>query len=171
VLPVALWIKAVGLAAREVPEMNGFWRNDRFEPVEQVHAAVAISLRDGGLVAPVLRDIAERPLDDVMSALRDLVARARRGVLRSSDVSEATLTVTPLGEQGAETVLGVIFPPQVSLVGFGAIVERPWAVDGMLAARRVVSVSLAADHRASSGHRGSLFLGAIDRLLQDPEGL
>jgi pyruvate dehydrogenase E2 component (dihydrolipoamide acetyltransferase) len=171
VLPVALWLKAVGLAAREFPEMNGFWRNDRFEAAEEVHVAIAVSLRDGGLVAPVLRDVPQRPLDDLMRGLRDLVGRARRGVLRSSEVGPATLTVTPLGEQGAETVLGVIFPPQVCLVGFGAIVERPWAVDGMLTARRVVWASVAADHRVSSGHRGSLFLASIDRHLREPEAL
>jgi pyruvate dehydrogenase E2 component (dihydrolipoamide acetyltransferase) len=68
-------------------------------------------------------------------------------------------------------VYGVIYPPQVALVGFGRIMERPWAESGSVSARPVVSATLSADHRASDGHRGGIFLTAIDRLLRTPEEL
>jgi pyruvate dehydrogenase E2 component (dihydrolipoamide acetyltransferase) len=129
---------------------------------------VAISLRGGGLVAPALHDTAGQSLGDLMRQLRDLVQRARSGGLRSSELSDSTITVTSLGEPGVETVFGVIFPPQVAIVGFGKLVERPWAVDGQLVARPVVTATLSADHRVSDGHRGGLFLAAVDRLLQAP---
>jgi pyruvate dehydrogenase E2 component (dihydrolipoamide acetyltransferase) len=103
--------------------------------------------------------------------LRDVVERARRGRLRASELSDATLTVTNLGDQGVEEVFGVIYPPQVALVGFGRIIERPWAYDGMLGVRPVVRATLSADHRASDGHDGARFLVALDRLLQAPEDL
>jgi pyruvate dehydrogenase E2 component (dihydrolipoamide acetyltransferase) len=106
-----------------------------------------------------------------MRDLKDLVKRTRAGVLRSSEISDSTITVTSLGEQGVETVFGVIYPPQVALVGFGKITQQPWATDGMLGARAVIHASLAADQRASDGHRGGRFLAAIDRLLQEPEKL
>ena len=106
-----------------------------------------------------------------MASFRDLVQRARAGTLRSSELSDPTITVTSLGEQGVEGVFGLIFPPQVALVGFGKVVERPWAADGGLFVRPVVNASLAADHRVVDGHRGSLFLVALDRLLQEPEKL
>ena len=106
-----------------------------------------------------------------MRDLKDLVKRTRAGVLRSSEISDSTITVTSLGEQGVETVFGVIYPPQVALVGFGKITQQAWAVDGMLGARPVIYASLAADHRASDGHRGGRFLAAINRLLQEPEKL
>ena len=106
-----------------------------------------------------------------MGQLRDLVARVRSGALRSSELSEPTITVTNLGERGVETVFGVIYPPQVAIVGFGTPVERPWIVDGGIVARRVLSATLAADHRASDGHRGALLLADIDRRLQSPEAL
>jgi pyruvate dehydrogenase E2 component (dihydrolipoyllysine-residue acetyltransferase) len=99
------------------------------------------------------------------------VKRVRAGVLRSSEIADATITVTSLGEQGVETVFGIIYPPQVALVGFGKIVERPWAANGMVGARPVMTATLAADHRASDGHRGALFLAAIERILQEPEKL
>jgi pyruvate dehydrogenase E2 component (dihydrolipoamide acetyltransferase) len=110
-------------------------------------------------------------LDELMAKLRDLIMRARSGKLRSSELSDPTITVTNLGEQGVPAVYGVIYPPQVALVGFGKIVERPWASGGLLGVRPVMTATLAADHRASDGHRGGIFLAAIDRLLQEPEKL
>jgi pyruvate dehydrogenase E2 component (dihydrolipoamide acetyltransferase) len=107
----------------------------------------------------------------MMAAVSDLIRRARAGSLRSSELSEATVTVTNLGEQGTETVYGIIYPPQVALVGFGRVASRPWVVDGTVQARDVVHATLSADHRASVGHRGAVFLSALDRLLQQPEKL
>lgn len=166
-----LLLKAVAVAVREFPEMNGFWVDDAFKLSDAVHVGVAIALRQGGLIAPAIHDVDKKNLDEIMANLRDLVKRMRAGVLRSSEIADATLTVTSLGEQGVETVFGVIYPPQVALVGFGKIVERPWAANGMVGAKPVMMTSLAADHRASDGHRGGLFLSAIDRLLQTPEKL
>jgi pyruvate dehydrogenase E2 component (dihydrolipoamide acetyltransferase) len=170
-LPAVLFLKATALALRKIPELNGFWQQDTFVPGAGIHVGWAISLRGGGLVAPAIRDADRRPLGELMAALRDLVQRARSGGLRSSELTDPTITVTSLGERGAETVIGVIYPPQVAIVGFGRIVERPWAVDGALAVRPVVSLSLAADHRASDGHRGGFLLAEIERLLQEPEAL
>jgi pyruvate dehydrogenase E2 component (dihydrolipoamide acetyltransferase) len=169
-LPAALLLKAAAVAAREVPLMNGVWC-DGFEPARAVHLGVAVALRDGGLVAPAIRDADSRDLDGLMDALRGLVERARAGTLRSSEVSEATITVTNLGDQGADEVYGVIYPPQVALVGFGRIVERPWACDGLLGVRPVVRATLSADHRVSDGRDGSEFLAAIGRHLSDPAAL
>ena len=166
-----LLIRAVALAIREVPEMNGFWIDGAFKPGRGVHVGVAISLRQGGLVAPAMHDVDKKGLDELMRDMLDLVNRARTGVLRSSEMSDATITVTNLGEQGVETVFGVIYPPQVALVGFGKVTERPWAAQGMVSARPVISATLAADHRVSDGHRGGRFLAVIDRLLQEPEKL
>ncbi|MCS6925552.1 MAG: 2-oxo acid dehydrogenase subunit E2, partial [Candidatus Binatia bacterium] len=164
----ALLLKAVAVAVHQVPEMNGFWQDGAFKPSTAVHVGVAISLRQGGLIAPAIHDLDKKSLDEVMQNLRDLVKRVRAGVLRSSEIADATITVTSLGEQGVETVFGVIYPPQVALVGFGKIIEQPWAANGMIGAKPVITATLAADHRASDGHRGGLFLAAIDRLLQEP---
>jgi len=170
-LPSVLLLRAVALAVREVPDMNGFWVDGAFRPGPGIHIGVAIALRQGGLVAPAVHDTDTLDLDTLMARVFDLVKRARAGVLRSSEVADATITVTNLGDLGVETVFGVIYPPQVALVGFGKIVDRPWAAAGMLGVRPIVTASLAADHRASDGHRGGRFLAAIDRLLQEPERL
>jgi pyruvate dehydrogenase E2 component (dihydrolipoamide acetyltransferase) len=169
-LPVALLLKATALAALEIPAVNGTWQ-DGFHPSTSVHLGVAVSLRGGGLVAPAIHDVALLELDDLMAALRDLVQRARGGTLRSSEMADSTLTVTNLGEQGVDELFGVIYPPQVALVGFGTIRERPWVSAGALGVRPTVRATLAADHRASDGHEGARFLAAVDRLLQEPEQL
>jgi pyruvate dehydrogenase E2 component (dihydrolipoamide acetyltransferase) len=170
-LPAVLFLKGTALALRKVPELNGFWHEDGYRAGAGVHVGWAIALRGGGLIAPAIHDADQKSLADLMAALRELVQRARTGGLRSSELADPTITVTSLGERGAETVIGVIYPPQVAIVGFGRIVERPWAVDDALAVRPVVSLSLAADHRASDGHRGGLLLTEIERLLQEPEAL
>jgi len=170
-LPAVLLIKTVALALREVPELNGHWIEGHFRQGSGIHVGVAIWLRDGGLVAPGVHDADTKDLTALMRQLQDLVARARAGSLKSSELSDPTITLTNLGEQGVESTFGIIYPPQVALVGFGKIAERPWAVDGKVDVRPLLTVTLSADHRATDGHRGGMLLSAIDRLLQTPEKL
>jgi pyruvate dehydrogenase E2 component (dihydrolipoamide acetyltransferase) len=170
-LPAALLLKATARALVEVPQLNGFYEKDAFRAGPGIHIGWAIALRGGGLVAPAIHDVDRQALPQLMAALRDLVQRARAGGMRSSELTDPTVTVTSVGDRGAECVLGVIYPPQVAIVGFGRVVERPWVIQGQVQARRVVVASLAADHRASDGHVGGLLLAAIDRALQQPEVL
>lgn len=170
-LAAVLLMKASALALRKAPQFNGFWQDDDFWPSKAIHLGWAISLRGGGLVAPAIHDVDGLPLPDLMDKLRDLVARARSGGLRSSELMDPTITLTSLGERGADAVTGVIYPPQVAILGFGRIGTRPWVVDGKVQPRSLVEVSLAADHRASDGHAGGLLLSAIELLLQEPAKL
>jgi pyruvate dehydrogenase E2 component (dihydrolipoamide acetyltransferase) len=171
VLPAALVLKATALALRDYGDLNGYWIDDAFQPGDGIHLGVAINLRRGGLLAPAIRDADQLTLDELMAALRDLVARTRSAGLRGSELTDPTITVSNLGDTGVELIHGVITPPQVALVGVGRITERPWAVDGMLAVRRTLFLSLAGDHRASDGHRGGRFLAAIAAHLTRPEEL
>jgi pyruvate dehydrogenase E2 component (dihydrolipoamide acetyltransferase) len=166
-----LLLKAVALALRQVPELNSVWAGGKAVPSSAVHVGAAISLRGGGLVAPALHDTDKLSLDELMKQFRDLVQRARAGSLRSSELSDPTITVTSLGERGVEAVFGIIYPPQVALVGFGKLVERPWSSEGQISSRPVITATLSGDHRVSDGHRGGVFLAAVDRLLQEPEKL
>jgi len=170
-LPAVLLLKATALALHEFAEFNARWEEEQVRPVESIHIGVATSVRGGGLVVPAIHDVDRKALPVLMGEMRDVVQRARTGTLRSSDLADGTITVTSLGERGAELVLGVIYPPQTAVVGFGAVVERPWVAGTQVIARPVLTVSLAADHRASDGARGSGFLAALDRLLQSPGAL
>jgi len=166
-----LLLKAVALALHDVAELNSVWSAGKAVQLTDIHVGVAISLRGGGLVAPALHNADRRSLYELMKDFRDLVQRARSGSLRSSELSDPTITVTSLGEQGVEAVFGIIYPPQVALVGFGKITDRPWSSEGQIVSRPVVTATLSGDHRVSDGHRGGIFLAAVDRLLQEPEKL
>jgi len=167
----ALPIKAVALAARRYPAFNGFYRDNKFEPAQAVHVGVAIAIRGGGLTAPALHDADQLSLDELMSRMRDLIQRTRAGRIRSSEMSDPTITVSSLGERGVEALYGIIYPPQVAIVGFGKVVTRPWVIDGAIGPRSVITMTLSGDHRVTDGHAGALFLAEIGKLLQEPEKL
>jgi pyruvate dehydrogenase E2 component (dihydrolipoamide acetyltransferase) len=171
-LMAVLQLKAVALALKKYPEFNGVFQDDQFKPAASAHVGVAISLRQGGLMAPALHHVDSKALGPLMRELADLVKRCRAGSLRSSEMTDAGMTVTNLGDQGVEAVMGVIYPPQVALVGFGSVARRAWVdPEGQLCVMPTVTASLAADHRVSDGHRGALFLTELRELLQQPQAL
>jgi pyruvate dehydrogenase E2 component (dihydrolipoamide acetyltransferase) len=170
-LPGVIVLKAVAMALKQFPELNAVWENDRVVTKPDIHVGVAISLREGGLVAPALHHADRLNLDELMAKLRDLVNRTRAGSLRSSELADPTITVTNLGDQGVESVFGIIYPPQVALVGIGKLSERPWIVNGNVVARPLLTATLSADHRVTDGHRGGLFLAKLNQLLQQPSQL
>lgn len=167
----ALLLAAAARAVARTPELNGFFVDGAFRPGSGVHLGVAVSLRSGGVVAPAIHDADRLDPDQMMAALHDLVGRARSGTLRSSEMSDPTVTVTNLGDLGVDSVFGVIYPPQVALIGFGRVAERAVVRAGEVVAAPCVTASLAADHRVSDGHRAGRLLADIDRFLQRPEDL
>ncbi|HSQ32573.1 MAG TPA: dihydrolipoamide acetyltransferase family protein, partial [Gemmatimonadaceae bacterium] len=171
VLPAALLVKSVAVALRSHPDLNAAWADGALQLREAINVGIAVSMRGGGLITPAIHNTDTLPVDTLMGALSDLVRRARTGGLRTSEMTDATITVSNLGDEGVTSLFGIIYPPQVALVGFGSIAERPWAERGALSVRPVVTVTLAADHRATDGHYGSRFLRQIARLLQTPEAL
>ncbi len=168
VVPAALLACAVSSAAKAVPQLNGTWIDGHFVASEGVDLAVAISLRSGGLVTPTVVGAEALDADQMMETMRDMVTRARKGQLRGRWMTAASITITNLGDNGADRVDGIIFPPQIALVGFGRISDRPWVVDGDVVARPIVTASLAADHRATDGADGSKFLAAVANALEHP---
>jgi len=169
-LPVVLLIKAVANALGEVPDLNGYWENG-LQRKTDINIGFVVSLRTGGIMIPAIHNADKKTIDELMASLNDIIPRARAMKLRSSELSESTFTITSLGEENVETVYGVIYPPQVGLVGFGSISEQPWAESGMLDVRPVLNITLSADHRASDGATGSHFLMAVKNHLQKPEAL
>jgi pyruvate dehydrogenase E2 component (dihydrolipoamide acetyltransferase) len=167
----AIELKAVALALRETIELNGWFVEQRFRGSDAIHIGVAVALRGGGLIAPALHDTDKLSLSDLMRALADLLTRARTGQLRSSELADATITVTNLGELGVDSVYGVIYPPQVALVGFGRVAVKPWVENGTIVPARVVHASLSADHRVTDGMVGARFLARLAQRLLRPEEL
>ncbi|MBV6440947.1 MAG: Dihydrolipoyllysine-residue acetyltransferase component of pyruvate dehydrogenase complex [Saprospiraceae bacterium] len=169
-LPVVLLIKAVARSLQEFPDLNALWDNG-LQRKKDINIGFVVSLRTGGLVVPAIHHADKKTLDEIMEALNDLIPRARALKLRSSELSESTITLTNLGDGGADSVFGVIYPPQVAIVGFGGITEQPFAENGMLGVRPVLRATLAGDHRATDGLTGSRFLATLKKHLQQPETL
>ncbi|MFA6139824.1 MAG: 2-oxo acid dehydrogenase subunit E2, partial [Hyphomicrobium sp.] len=164
-------IRASALALMSTPQLNGHYVEGRFAPAEHVNMGIAVAMRGGGLIAPAIREVETLGMDQLMEKIRDLVARVRGGRLRSSELSQGTVTFSNLGEQTADSVLPLIYPPQVAIIGCGQIAERPWVDDGKVVVRRTLTVSVAGDHRVSDGRRASQFLTRFQKLLHTPEQL
>lgn len=167
----ALLLKAAVRAATSVPETNGTYENGAFHPSATVNAGLVVALRGGGLIAPAILDAQALSLDALMAAMGDVVTRSRSGRLRNSELTSGTLTVSSMGEAGSEALYGVIYPPQVALIGFGAPRRRPWVIGDAIMPRTVITVTLAADHRVSDGRQGARLLTQIEALLQEPDTL
>ena len=167
----ALAVKAVAAATHRFAAFNGFYQDGQFKPSPGVHVGLAIAIRGGGLAAPAIHDSDQLTLDELMARMRDLVQRVRAGRIRGSEMADPTITVSSLGERGVEALYGIIYPPQVAIVGFGKVVVRPWIVASSVVPRSVVTITLAGDHRVSDGHAGALFLAEIGKLLQELDKL
>ena len=170
ILPAALFLRAAVLAAQAVPELNGHW-DEQFQSADGVDLGVAVATRAGGLVTPRIVGAQDLDLSALMSHLTDLVKRAKAGRLRGTELQPGSITVSSLADGGPDALFGVIYPPQVALVGIGAVAQRPWVVAGDLAVRSTVTVTLAADHRATDGRTGARFLAAMGEALTQPEEL
>ncbi len=164
-------LKAAALAVKETPALNGHYRDDEFQPSDKVHMGVATALRGGGLVAPAIHDVDRADLDTIRVGLLDLVQRTRAGRLRSSEMTDATVTLSNLGEDTSDALTSLIYPPQVAIIGCGAPLDRPHVVNGRIEIRRLMNVTVAGDHRVSDGRRASQFLGRFARRLETPEEL
>jgi len=171
ILPVALLIRAVTLALKKVPQLNGFWIDGSHQISEEIHPGIAIALRKEGLMTPALLNAADKNLNETMESLSDLISRTRGGKLRSSEINKQTITITNLGDLGVESVYGVIYPPQLAVIGLGAIIDKPWAEGDTLSVRKVMKATLAGDHRATDGRVGALFLEKLNQFLQNPKEL
>jgi len=155
-----LLLKSTALAVKEHPNFNGYYVENEFQQKEDINVATIVTLKNGGLLAPAILKTDQKKLPELMAVLNELIPRARTGSLKSSEVGDATITVSNLGDYGVDSVFGVIYPPQVAIVGFGKS-----------STHQKITVTLSADHRVSDGHQGSRFLRSLGQLLQNPENL
>lgn len=172
----ALLLKAIAAVLPNFPSLNGYFQNGEFKPEKAVHIGTVISLREGGLMVPAIHDVSRLSVDDTMLALRDISNRSRTGRLRSSELTDATITLTSIGERGSDSVFGVIYPPQVAILGAGRLrktlqVRTDDKGYNQIAICDTMTVTLSADHRVSDGIQGAKFLHALAQQLQKPEQL
>jgi pyruvate dehydrogenase E2 component (dihydrolipoamide acetyltransferase) len=162
-------INAIAAALSDTPVLNGHYIDGQFHPAKSINLGIAVALRGGGLIAPAILDVCTLTLDETMARLSNLVARVRGGRLKSTELTESTVTFSNLGEDSADVIFPLIYPPQVAIIGCGKIAERPWVSEGKIAIRRTMTVTVAGDHRVSDGRAAAQFLTRLDRLLRSPQ--
>jgi pyruvate dehydrogenase E2 component (dihydrolipoamide acetyltransferase) len=170
-LLIALLLKAVALALRKYPSLNGFYTDQQLQPADEIHIGNVISLRQGGLIVPAIHHVDTLSVPAIMLAIRDITARSRSGHLRSSELTDATITVTNMGDRGADCVYGVIYPPQVAILGVGKLRKAALVQGDNVVAGDEITVCLSADHRAIDGMLAGKFLNTLSAQLQQPECL
>ncbi|WP_299018463.1 dihydrolipoamide acetyltransferase family protein [uncultured Photobacterium sp.] len=171
ILLLAMLLKATALALAKFPALNGVFKQNHFEPGRGIHIGNTISLRNGGLVIPAIHDVDQLSLNETMQMLRDITTRSRSGHLRSSELTDATITVTSIGDRGSDSVFGVIYPPQVAIIGFGRLRKSAVIKDDKIIIGDILTITLSADHRVSDGTLGAKFLHTLANQLQKPESL
>ncbi|GLK42991.1 MULTISPECIES: dihydrolipoamide acetyltransferase family protein [Novosphingobium] len=160
-------IKAMAWALEQVPEANVQFAGDRIHRFERVDIAMAVAI-DGGLVTPVIRDVAALSLGAVSEAGRSLAAKAREGRLTPGDYEGGTATISNLGMFGIDEMVPVINSPQAMILGIGAGVEQPWKVDGDIALATIMAATGSFDHRAIDGALAAQFMAAFREAIEVP---
>lgn len=169
--PTTYVLRAVALALRRHPELNGAVHDDGIHLRDRVHLGLAVTV-DGGLVVPVVRDVDARSLEEIGDEAATLADVARRGGLTPRAMQGATFTVSSLGAVGASWFTPIINAPQIAILGVGAAAPRPVVEPtGELGVATVATLTLVFDHRAVDGHEAALFLGTVRELLEDPSAL
>jgi pyruvate dehydrogenase E2 component (dihydrolipoamide acetyltransferase) len=159
--------KLVAAALRQYPLLNSRFRGDHIEVLPTANIGIAVDT-EAGLVVPVLRDVGNLRLPEVVAKSRDLIERARQRKLSAEDMQDGTFTITNLGAFGIDSFTPIINYPQAAILGVGRIRREPTVVDNQIAIRDVVTLSLSFDHRIVDGAPAARFLQHLGELIKNP---
>jgi pyruvate dehydrogenase E2 component (dihydrolipoamide acetyltransferase) len=164
-------VRAVALALREFPRVNGAYRDSAFEQYSRVNVGIAVAAEDA-LLVPTIFDADQRSLTQIAAISRELTAKVRDGSASPADLSGGTFSVSNLGMYGLDSFTAVINPPQAAILAVGSLKTRA-AVDeaGAVVARPTINLTLTCDHRILYGADGARFLTRVRDLLEKPLAL
>ena len=163
-------VKAISCAFVEVPEANVTWTDEGMLQHSSIDISVAVST-DGGLLTPVLRDVANLSITQVTTQVKELIAKARDKRLRQDELEGGSFAISNLGMFGTQEFSAILNPPQSGILAVGAASPQPVVIDGALAIAQVMKVTLSADHRAVDGALAATWLAAFVRQIESPIGL
>jgi len=162
-----LLIKAVAAALEKYPQLNATFEDDEIRIWKDVNIGIAVGLEDG-LIVPVLRGANRLDLFDIASQASDIIARAREKKLREDEFSGGTFTISNMGPLGVDSFIAIINVPETAILATGSISDRPAVVNGELTIRKMMTMTLSADHRVVDGVTAAKFLQEVKRLLETP---
>jgi len=165
-----LLVKLVATCLRKHPRINAHYYDGKIQLVSDVNIGIAVAAEDG-LVVPVIRKADELNISEIAAQRLELVAKARAGRLHLDDIVDGTFTISNLGMYGVDAFLAILNPPQAAILATGRIAERVVPIQGEIAIRPMLSMSLSLDHRVVDGARGAQFLETLVDLIEEPLGL
>jgi pyruvate dehydrogenase E2 component (dihydrolipoamide acetyltransferase) len=160
-------LKAVATALSQHPEVNAHWLGDSIRRHHRVHLGMAVAVEDG-LITPIIADADTKRISEIARDSRELAKRARERKLAPEEYTGATATVSNLGMFGIDEFTAIINPPEVAIFAIGAVGDVPVVIDGELAVRTRVRITMSCDHRAVDGATGARFMQTLRRLIENP---
>ena len=163
------FIKAAQHALREHPLLNASI-DDAAQTIvvkKHYHFGIAVSTPEG-LMVPVIRNVDQKSIMELAEAIQELGRKAHDRTLSRDDLRGSSFTLTNYGHFGGTFATPIINWPDVAILGFGRIVERPWVHRGEIVIRKILPLSLTFDHRVTDGADAAQFLGRVLRSLEDP---
>jgi pyruvate dehydrogenase E2 component (dihydrolipoamide acetyltransferase) len=165
-----LVIRAVAAALRQHPAVNAAWHGDHIRRHGRVHIGVAVAVEDG-LITPVIRDAHQKGVAQIASEIKELAGRAREKKLKPEEYTGATFSISNLGMFGIQEFTAVINPPEAGILAVGQVEEMPVVIDGQVAVRPRMKVTLSCDHRVVDGATGARFLQTLKAMLEEPAAI
>jgi pyruvate dehydrogenase E2 component (dihydrolipoamide acetyltransferase) len=160
-------LKAIATALSQHSEVNAHWLGDSIRRHHRVHLGMAVAVEDG-LITPIIADADRKRISEIARESRELAKRARERKLAPEEYTGATATVSNLGMFGIDEFTAIINPPEVAIFAVGAVGDVPVVVDGALAVRTRVRITMSCDHRAVDGATGARFMQTLRRLIENP---
>lgn len=159
--------KAAARAILDKPIVNSSLVDDKIVVHNEVNIGIATAL-EGGLVVPVVKNVAGKSIPQISKEIKDLVARARSGQPAGDDFRGGTFTITNLGAYGIDSFDPIITPGQSAILGVCRIAEKPAVVNGQIVARSLMNLCLTFDHRVMDGAPAAEYLARLREILEAP---
>jgi len=160
-------IKATALALRQNPACNAWWQDDRIRYWNEIHVSMAVAIEDG-LITPVIRHADLKSLREISAESKDLAGRARERKLKPEEYTGGTFSVSNLGMFDIDQFTAIINPPEAGILAIGSVSDKAVAIDGAVAVRKRLRVTMSCDHRVIDGATGAAFLRTLKTLLENP---
>jgi len=160
-------LKATATALRQNPAVNAHWLGDAIRYFTPVHLGMAVAIEDG-LITPVLFNADAKPLRELARESRELATRARARKLSPAEYTGSTFSVSNLGMFGIDQFTAIINPPEAGILAVGAVESKPAVVNGTIAIRQHLRVTMSCDHRVIDGATGAQFLKTLRQLIENP---
>ncbi|HZI42067.1 MAG TPA: dihydrolipoamide acetyltransferase family protein [Gemmatimonadaceae bacterium] len=160
-------LKAVATALTQHPEVNAHWLGDRIRMFNRVHLGVAVAT-DDGLIVPVVFDADRKSMRQISAEVKEMAKLARERRLKPEQYTGSTFSVSNLGMYGIDQFTAIINPPETGILAVGRAEDKPIVMDGEVAIRKRLRITMSCDHRAVDGAVGARFLQTLGRMIENP---